>query len=70
MSGSRYLNVYGTRGTLGVAAAANVPDARSGHTMVLDSESRVIYVHGGKGYIGTGIVHMILFSVCCLCWSV
>ena len=50
LNGSNSVNSYGSYGSLGVAAVGNVPGARRGHSMVIDSASRAMYVMGGYGY--------------------
>ena len=54
LSGSGSANQAGIYGSLGVAAAGNVPGARGGHPMVIDSAGRAVYVMGGYGYVTWG----------------
>ena len=54
LGGSSSVNSYGSYGSLRVAAVGNVPGARYGHSMVMDSASRVMYVMGGTGYGASG----------------
>lgn len=54
LSGRSSVNERGSYGTLGVAAAENMPGAREGHSMVFDGTNRVLYVMGGIGYDADG----------------
>jgi hypothetical protein len=53
----------GTYGTQGVADIGNVIGARQGHSTVMDSVNRVIYVMGGWGYGTTASFGMINCSL-------
>ena len=49
LTGSNAVDQNGVYGLQGVSSAGNVPGARSGHSMSMDTESRVFYVWGGFG---------------------
>ena len=50
VSGSDTAEEPGRSGVRGVASATNVPGARSGHAMVIDTKVKVISVYGGNFY--------------------
>ena len=52
LSGSNAGSQSGSYGTLGTAAPGNVPGARRGHTTVIDSARRAIYLFGGTSVGG------------------
>ena len=50
VGGSNTVNLAGSYGLPGVAAAGNAPGARTGHSMAMDGIRRGLYIHGGMGY--------------------
>ena len=55
LAGSNGTSQYATYGLPGVAAVGNVPGARYGFSMVIDSASRAIFVFGGVGNVASGV---------------
>ena len=49
LSGSANLDQSGRYGSLRVPAAGNTPGGRIGHSMVIDTINRALYVFGGNG---------------------
>ena len=62
LKGNSGVNQLGSYGSVGVGAAENMPGARWGHTMVLDSASRAAYVLGGQGYAASAAGISYLFN--------
>lgn len=50
IGGSSSFSAVGIYGVKGEAAANSRPGARSGHSMVIDSEKQVMMVFGGYGF--------------------
>jgi hypothetical protein len=54
VGGSNTISAHGVYGTLGVAAASNIPGARGGSMIWVDSSNNRVWLFGGGGLDSAG----------------